>query len=153
MKRIYPNGKIVSLPQFDHFVRFMNKHGMKKILQTSNENLSNDILGSLHGYIEAIFELTREYIYDVDGSVIPDDKIYTSLDLCQFYKLLDNVGTSFSEPVMRELVAVTKMFVTYIMVFLNNNDLISLLEDDLVIHEVNNTNIIIEVDQMSYGFQ
>lgn len=151
MKKVFTNGKIVSLPQFDHFIRFMNKYGMKQILR--DPYLSNDLLGSLHGYIEMIFELAREYVYDVDGSVIPEDKIYENLDLCKFYLLFERSGSSFTENAMKELVALTKLFVTYILRFLNINNLISLLEDDMVIHEVNSTNIIVEVDPLSYGFQ
>lgn len=150
MKRVYPNGGLVIIPQFDHFARFMNKYGMKRILR--DPSIGDDLIGSLHGYIEAIFELTREFIYDVDGSVVPHEKIYEALDLCQFFKLFDSVGTSFSESAMKELVALTKLFITYIMIFLNSNNLVSLLEDDMIVHEVNDTNIVLEVDKLSYGF-
>jgi hypothetical protein len=150
MKKVYNNGKFIIIPQFDHFVRFMKKYGLHFYLK--DRSLLSPMLNSLYGYIEAVMELTREFIYDVDGSVIPDSKIYEELSTCNFYLLFERAGTSINENIMRELVALTKLFVTYLMVTLNNDNFISILEQDVIIRDVDETNIIIEIDMLSSGF-
>lgn len=152
MRRVYgEHGKLIALTQFDHFVRFMRKYGLIGYL--TNRNLLSPMLNSLHGYIECVFELTRECVFDVDGSVIEDAKIYEGLTNCNFYLLFEKAGTSVNEATMKELVAMTKLFVTYLLSTLNNTNLMSLLEEDMIIHDVDESNIIVEVDMLSSGFQ
>lgn len=143
LKRVYQNSRMLSLPQYELFVRFMKKNGMKEYLY--NRNLVEPHDGLLKSYIETVISLAKEFIYDIDDSYITDENIHEKLSLCEFYRLVDSAGVSFTSELMRELTITTRGFATYIAhILINVPDL------DMVIHEINETNIIVEIDKDSF---
>lgn len=144
MKRVYAYSKMIFLPQYELFIRFMKKNGMKEYLY--NRDLPEPYNGLLMGYIEAVMTLSREFLYDVDNSYITDEMIYEKLTNCEFYRLVELAGVSVTPELMKELLTVTRGFCMFMTSVLNSNELVDISEFDMVIHEINETNVIVEID-------
>ena len=146
---------MISLPQYGIFVRFMKKHGMREYLY--KKDLPEPYNGLLLQYLESVIMLAREFLYDVDNSYISDEHIYQKLNECEFYRLIELAGTSVSPEVMYELGVVTRSYATYMATILAGagvgENSLDVLDADMVIHEINESDIVIEVETESSGIQ